>query len=69
MQPGVTYRLKGMGVDKEVQSPYNLQKKSQDIILYVQLTNKELNPIFPILYFILLMRDGMRQRILLRQYL
>ena len=27
MQPGVTYRLKGMGVDKEVQSPYNLQKE------------------------------------------
>ena len=27
MQPGVTYRLKGMGIDKKVQSPYNLRKE------------------------------------------
>lgn len=27
MQPGVTYRLKGIGVNKEVRSPYNLRKE------------------------------------------
>lgn len=27
MQPGVSYRLKGAGVNKEVQSPYNLQNE------------------------------------------
>lgn len=28
MQPGVTYRLKGRGVNKEIQSPYNLRKEN-----------------------------------------